>query len=51
MKVRPCVFSVSGYTDEAISIAHEEDIILFNDGMPIPETKVEVLDIDVRDIL
>ena len=47
--VRPCVFSVSGFTQEAIDVASEEDAILFQNGVPLKETPLGVIRIDQRD--
>lgn len=48
LTVRPCVFSVSGFTQEAIDVASEEDAILFQDGVPLKETPLGVIRIDQR---
>ena len=45
-KVRHCVFSVSGYTDAAIELAKEEDLILFDNGKLVDGVLPEVLHID-----
>ena len=49
LTVRPCVFSVSGFTQEAIDVASEEDAILFQNGVPLKETPLGVVHIDQRD--
>lgn len=48
LTVRPCVFSVSGFTQEAMDVASEEDAILFQDGEPLRETPLGVIRLDRR---
>lgn len=48
LTVRPCVFSVSGFTREAVDVASEEDAVLFQDGTPLRETPLEILATDRR---